>query len=626
MKSYLLVFFLFFSAALHGAGIAVERLEWGFDGKVSLNQFNMLRVLFSNQSDKPFDGEVILQRSYFGGGAGPGGVCWGGGGGGGPRIGLPSARELYITPHSAKWVLFSPFVRSDNMEWIIRWGDGKGASYNVSRPPAGPPATVLLRPDNILYGKSKLRSFEDAFFPPSVSLCAGLDTVVIAEPPRFTPVQCQAFLDWLRSGGTAVVVHGPDGRYPLFPPELAVLDSTAEDAAGAGRIARFPVATADVSLEFLRGKGLVDRPDGDGGQAHAPGDYYYYSSYDSIQSSMSQYFKVLVATEHNWWLIFSVALGYVFVISFGNQYVARKTRNTAIPFIFFGAMVALFCVFFAFVGRRGTGEITCVHDISYARDCGDGAFNVSQWASVFVTSTGRYTVAHPGEYRYYADCSYDDTNVDGVISSGKAGNVRLRIPLYSSKDIFCQGCMECPGAAFSLKDVGFGKDSLSSLEVAASPKFGGNIHGAWAVHKDRLYTMTAKDSSSFSIGRGQPLDKYLEEWARSHANDFYKYMYGYGEKKKVDEMEILSTLKSSIVPRLIARSLEKGGDSQDGRTAKIRKPTSGALELYVLADTPPTFQAVGENLGVKNGRTLFHFSFTVKEPADGKGGAPPEGK
>jgi hypothetical protein len=203
-----LVLFLFGVAAAQA--LEVRQVVWGFDGRVIPGRFNPVSFLMVNSRPGAFDGRITLSPTL---------------GFGGER-GARYIQNAFIGPQSSRWVQFEVFIGNDMEEFVLSWGPGPKDRETFDRQiQTGPPACVWLVDANDPLAKpGAFKSFPDQLFPTTVSATDGLDSVILDYTPRWEPARREAFLDWIRRGGTLHLVHGTNGELPVFSDTLAVLN------------------------------------------------------------------------------------------------------------------------------------------------------------------------------------------------------------------------------------------------------------------------------------------------------------------------------------------------------------------------------------------------------------------
>ncbi|GEM_PF-1406055 len=573
--------------------VNVIEAKWGFDGKVVPNKFNQLCVLLANDSEKPFDGTIILDRTMFQSSS----------------FGAEYFQPVYIAPHSRKWIVFSPMLNSNCMDgWTVRWGKGKDDQFKVNNPDSGFPAIVFIGTPTSLYSRPGMHVFPDMLFPSSVALTDGLDAAVIAEQPSLSPYQADAFMDWLSGGGLLYVIHGPDGKFPVFSGKLEALNKDANEfRINAGKVVKLPVPARNITFEFMMKSGYV-YPTVEKKKAEED-DYGYYYNYENYTEQFQKFLQNRVKTDHNWPLIYISAVIYLILVAVVNLIIGRKSKDYRKPIIFFAVCLVGFSAMFAILGMRGYGEKSVVNDISYARSLGDGRFDVSQWFNVFVTSGDYYTITHPEELRYYASgTSYENTR--DLIYNGKDGFFKTEIPLYSSVNIVHRGMIQLEKSGISVKKLKVGEDRINEFHFKLGESFDAiKVMDVWAKYKNELNYMSKDSSGAYVNYSNQKFNEYIRKWTQDH-----RYMY-YSHNTKEDPLRIV---KDTIVPALICTSRGGPGLPEREKYVKDRFTDSEAVEVFILAETPKAFQVSVTGFKGRHGYTLYHFSVYDNKKQGGK--------
>ena len=92
-------------AAAHAQPKQMRIVEtiWGFDGRVVPGQFNPVSILLDNLSDDPIEGVVTL-RGISGMVRDAGGLL---------------SEQIYLSPHTTRWVQFYPYVNRYSSGWRL---------------------------------------------------------------------------------------------------------------------------------------------------------------------------------------------------------------------------------------------------------------------------------------------------------------------------------------------------------------------------------------------------------------------------------------------------------------------------------------------------------------------------
>jgi len=415
---------LFLLVLTHAAfALEIRQTRWGYDGKVMPNRFNLLSVLVAQEGGgRPFEGELVLGDSR-----------------GGPQtFGAPYVQPLYLSPGTQRWVQFVSFIGAEG-EWRLTWGKGDKTSAVVPAAKFGPPATVLLLdPASVFAPNARLAAFPDDLFPTSVAATDALDQLVLDHTPRWDAVRREAFLDWLRRGGTVHLLRGPDG-HPRFDGELAVLNLAEKSTrVGAGRVVRHDADREQCDEAFLKAAGCAPREfakqDGSKG---APVLYRF-------DQTLLQNLASLTKPEVQWWLLYLLTLAYLALIGPGHYFWSR-TVDWRVAIGGFLGTVAVFALAFLVSGHRGSGEKQTSHALAIAHSLGGDRWDVQEWVSAFATKGDFYKLTHAAPANFYAVPS-DMEQVPARIFAGKDGHIDADIPLYSARPFLHRGVMSGPSA------------------------------------------------------------------------------------------------------------------------------------------------------------------------------------
>lgn len=554
--------------------IQAEEALWGFDGKIVEHQFNMVSIHFSNPSPEAFEGEVRLQKMDGIGG----------------KLGAQQTQHLFLGPFAHRWVQFYPYLRSSGERWICSWGSRKGSVYMLDSPRKGPVATVFFLTSNSSYSLKKIhiKPFPEHLFPPSVSLTDGLRAAVLEDTPEFTPVQNEAFINWIKAGGKLFLLPDNNGVYPRFQGKSTIINSPAKELKiGLGVVKKLPRNINFVSATSI---GLTDKkelkPKDKGAGEFDNTDYRIAGITDEIFRKL----RYDVKTNHNWGLIAFVTVIYLILIVVVNFIIARKTRKVGPPLIFFALTVFLFSLLFSFIGRRGYGEKSQITSISFARSLGDGNFDVSQWMNIFVTSGDYYRISHPANTNFYSTCQTME-QVNGLINNGVKGEFLVDIPLFSSRSLFHRGMMTEPKAELKKVDYKVRDGKLVKFNVDLSRNFPGKIQKAYAIYKDRYYELRAYEENYARkitlSGSPKTMAEFLQNWKD----------YGYYNRYNNDEDDDFNKVVETMVEPIIIRHMPKSDE---------------VLNLYILVEAASGFKAIANQIKSENGFILYNFKLKGK--------------
>lgn len=556
--------------------LEVREVRWGFDGKVVPERFNLMSVLVANNAAEPFDGAVTLQKSQ--------GLA--------DRIGAAYQQPCYVAPFAERWIQFHPYVGAES-GWRLTWGKQLDEQQSVDPPKPGPPARVLLfDPDDPVAVNGTLRSFPDPLFPTTVAAADGLDSVVLDHAPRWESVKREAFMDWLRRGGTVHLLRGSNGKYPNFDDDMSLLNSPVDRMRiGAGWIVHEAVTRREATESMLAANGFpaLALKTGQGMVA-------VYQLQETILRTLAG----LTRPHHSWGLIYLLTIIYIAVVGPGNYLLSKRVRDYRWGM---GAMllaVAGFGLLFHYLGRRGQGEASAVHSLSYARAVGDTTYEVTQWINVFVTRGDLYTIRHTAPHNLYATAN-DYEPVSGVIRSGKDGEFVVDIPLYSQRAFLHQARMSADDTSVNVISWPTGRDREFALAVG--PDFPRQPLKIWVLHRDTIYPMRMKNGQLAS-GSGEPLSQFLSSARLAQSTTLNPY--GYAARRTVvgvGTVDVEATFLG-FVELLIGWSL--GG--VDGFQYQVTgyPPDDDRMQLFIFSRSPSSFNITSKDFGHETGYVLYH--------------------
>ena len=178
---------------------------------------------------------------------------------------------------------------------------------------------------------------------------------------------------------------------------------------GAGLAVRHTAMARNLRKEDL---GTVEIP----WHEFKPGESMPSQVTESLLRSLSQ----LSRRQYDWGWIYLLAMVYIGLIGPGQLLVGRKVADYRLRIVLLVAAVGAFALIFNLVGRRGQGEASMVHTLSYARAIDGDTYDVTQWINVFATRGAQYTIQHNAPHNLYAT-GQDYEAVNGMIESGTGG-------------------------------------------------------------------------------------------------------------------------------------------------------------------------------------------------------------
>jgi len=549
------------------SAVEVEQWKWGFDGTMVENDINPLSVMISNPMPVPFDGIITLRKQDSMGGP----------------LGAPLVKKVFLGPYASRWIQFYPYVIDNYEEWRLQWGKKPSQRTSLKVPPKGGKAIVYLTSDSPLLRKNRINIpfFQENLFPPSVGATSGLVGVVIDRPPEFTPLQKQAFSDWLYAGGKVHIIKGPNGLFPKFGSDYSFLDCSGQKTqAGAGEVIKVPGNSVLNSVNL-------------GAPAKIPTD----ENRIYMQDTEESFFRKLrsqLKTNHNWGLIFLISIIYGILVTVVNYIVGRKSRKTWKPIAFFLGTVIIFSLLLAWCGKRGYGEKSQILSLTYAKELDPNHFALTQWMDIFVTEGDYYKITHKDKTNIYSDCQSMNP-INGEIYNGTDGLFMVDIPLFSSMQLFHKGDARTTKPTGITAKYKFDGSDLEFLNITFSKDFPQEILEVKAVAHNNIYNFS-KDKvwNKYKLRGSNSFSTHLREWQNN--SGYYGFYNQEEDPKKI--------FKSTITT-LILRS--RGGDTVVDEYYPKPCATDDKIDIYVMAKTPEAFKTDRQVIKKEEGYTLFHF-------------------
>lgn len=608
--------------------LEVREFVWGFDGRVLVGHFNPLSIHLENSTAEAFDGRLRLVKTY----------------GAGSQFDAPIEEEIFLAPYTSRWVQLYPYSLDGREDWVLSWGRGGDQRIELSAPRVGVPATVLLTETNAIIGDGGgIRRFSEELFPPLVTATDGLEALGLDFMPRWEMNRRQAFLDWLRRGGTVYVLQDISGKYPTFSGELAALNAPLTTfRVGAGKVVRepkqrraflaLPKSTNSVapsespgsetsagdkatqgdteSIDARIAETTSTSPQAAGN--NAGGAYQNGYDPDAALSRFPEYnnawsdellftsLNMMTQPDHNWPLIHVMTWTYFLLIFPGCYLLGRRRFDYRWSIVGFVLAVVVFSYSFLSVGSRGYGEASTVSSVAIARPLADDVFDVTQWSNAFVTNGDQYRIQGPGTGHLFTTAQSIE-RVRGVVDNGVQGNFDVDMPPFSSRTILHRSRVQSTPIKLTVEDWRLDEDD-SRLIVTTEDGFPATRGPIVAIYGDQVY-MVRHSGNRLSLAKWGNGTSGLLRQAMSGLR--YRNNWGWNEEdtrsldRKFDEMRV----------SLIARSLgaKTGIENQPSAQQTIieNKPGRGCVRFFIYADLPADFHLQSNAFEKQQGRVLY---------------------
>ena len=563
--------------------LEIREKRWGFDGRVRGGRFNVLSILVSNPGAHNFEGQFVLEDRR----------------GLEKSVGAPTVQPVFLSAGTQRWVQFHVFINQPGGHWNLRWGKGPREYEQIDGAQFAAPARVLLvDPDSPFAAPGGLRAFPEDLLPTTVAAMDALEAVALDHAPRWETVRREAFLDWLRAGGTVHLLRGADGQFPQFSDTLAILNVSSERTRlGAGLIVRHEATRTEMNEMYLGSHGFPAP------ELKTDGSPHVYN----LESQLLQKLAALTKPAIAWWLIYLLTAGYIVVVGpLHYRWSKRLPYLRSIALLI--AVVLAFGSAFAFAGRRGANEKQQVNALAIAHSLGNGRHDVTEWISAFAKRGDLYKLTHAAPANLYSTATESDS-VNGAIINGREGRFEVDIPLFSTRPFIHRGVLQGDRTEVNVSDWqtdAVGK--LSSLVVIPSEGSLKTFTHAWVRHENWFYKM--KPDGTRSDGTRWVLDTTSGQTTSEFVSEKYfgelklyswrpPFWFGPGdEDERKDE-----TWFERAGPLLIARAL--GTVEGLPNVVKRPPPPSDQIQLFLYAALPEGFRVQDKRFGKQEGRVLY---------------------
>ena len=576
-------------------GLDVERVVWGFDGRVVAHRFNLLSVEVANNDAQPFDGALEIRKTS----------------GGGPRIGARIIERVFVAPYTRRWVQFYLYVMNDWEEWTLTQRTGRTAKrLRLDLPKLSERARIILVAEDDPFASSGgLKQFPENLFPPMVTATDSLEAVVLDHVPRWENARVEAFVDWLRRGGRVHICQNGDGQYPQFPESLAVLNSPIDqNRVGSGLVTRHARKLSQFDTQFVHDQILQpadsqQATNDDAAKDDEIDDDESYNDYGwSIQDGFFKDLKQMTRPEHNWTAIHLLSLTYILLIFPGCYLLGRRRADYKITNSVVLGLVLIAVFGFQNIGRRGYGESTAVNTLAIARPLQGDYFDVTQWTNAFVIDGADYRISHQGTGRIYSTAQNAEA-VPGLIDNGLDGTFDVDIPPYSNCSFKHRSKLKAKRIQLNV-ETWEADATLENLVLTTDDSFPENSKQVYALYRDRVYHMSHHDGRLAKATKPQNLRDFLR---LNEYNELSNNYYVPWEDEPATRNELFSRLHHP----LIAASL---GIFDQSRVSEVSLPDD-RVRVFIFALLTGEFFTTGDQFDGNAGYVLYCIDvFNPEEP------------
>ncbi len=598
--------------------IEITDVRWGFDGTARSETFVPLHVLVHNDSAVPFDGNIsLVKRNSLGN-----------------RIGAPWIKNTVLAPGQQNWIRFAVFLEDGDVvrkntrslwSWQVSWSGPQPGRFRIEAGPRqGPPARVLLLPrgDVAAGGSFGVPVLIDELFPPTVTITDTLGTVFLDHVPRWQDAQRRAFRNWLYRGGRVHILHDSTGRYPRFPSSLGMLNQTGNPTQpsenpidiGQGHVEHHPRGRFDIDATFVSTLTAgIPSPKKTTASTDDAEEINFGGFSSSSDNAFFSRFKQMTTPDHNWLVIFLLAILYWLLLFPGGLVLGMKRIDFRIVLGSILSTIAVFSLGFSWIGARAYDEATVINSLATARHLGGDRWDVQQWSALFVVEGDTYTLTHvepdpgenstasPGSSSQLFAVSGSTDPVVGSISNGFNGRLRVDIAPYTLRPFLHR--LESRGPEWSPEIIDWQIRTPLPPKVSIRLNPGTDaltLHTAWVQFGDQVLSLkldTSVTGSPMLVAGDQPTESaHLLARARASGVDSRVGRTFWGQPVQ----RPAATLYSEMLKPLLSRTLRWIDPVEP-----VRPVADGRVRLFLVSDLPKTFQLKQPQRAGHAGRALF---------------------
>ncbi|MCR9197061.1 MAG: hypothetical protein NXI04_00290 [Planctomycetaceae bacterium] len=599
------------SAQMKKPTIKVVEHIWGFDGRVQPGQFNPLSVLLDNQTDEAVELTATLQRSQN--------LL--------NRSGGRYTESVFLAPAARRWVMFYPYVANSlEADWTLTINGGDGVFRNqkvgefqqprvaikTDYDDTDPlPQVVILDPVGRFSSRpASLKHLPEEVFPPYATATFGLHSVFLDHVPDWEQPRQAAFMAWLKNGGRLHLLNNPRNERPRFTGELSDLNQPmSRFSIGSGVVVRHEIQREDVTEDLVRRNVVLDVLKGpldeieqelENNQQNYGMSAFTDSEPSSVDDELFRRMRELTFPDHNWALIFLLALCYIGLIFPGCYLLSKKKELHFLTT--YGAIVGLsvmFSLIFLFIGRRGYGESTTLQTLAIARAEDNKHWSVFQWNALFVTSGDEYS-AFGGEQQGLFSTANTMDEEEVVIQRGLEAQIRMRIPPFTSQTFVSRRRISSDDWGLKVTSADVTPDSLVNLKMSTGPGFPGSATDSFfALYGRRIYELSYDPAQKRLVQLGKR--QYLAKFCAPKFDFTNQWAPAIGTTQQADTRTEAERFFDDSLPRLARRSLL---DDLTNRPREFELPPD-RIRILAYTEIPEEFLISVSAPTQNSGRILF---------------------
>lgn len=595
-----------------GWALEIHEIRWSFNDRPVAYQFNPVTLLVENNQATPFEGDIRFQPESYRG----------------KVIGLSLVTTVYIAPYEKRWVQFYPYFTESNANWTAVWdeaGQEKTQSFLAPIPVREKAVVQLVRSGSLERLIPGVKQYSEEIFPPLSGAVGALDAVVLDHVPKWDKARRTAFLEWIYSGGTVHIFQNSNGNEPVFSASFSPLDQTSSLIRhGKGKIIRHPQKVSQLSsaeikrLVQTRRKRASDLESmGEIGNTsetfyYDPARGYYYPA--GIHSAVMSNEEILThLTEMSkpqriWYLNFFLSFVYLLVAGPGYYFVTRLGLKPVSYYLCYFAGTALFSIIFLISGKYSSNQTSQVHSLILANVLPNQEIEIEEWSSLGIVTGGTYEITHQGNEHLYASCN-EFSKINGVITSGTQGKMRVDIPPHSTQSFLHKGRTKETVFAVSVESALINESGVETLTLKVDNHFPLQVEQIYFQSGAKLYELKKEADRLVFHGTSRDISSVLSTSLPRESNTLVRSRL---TGKVTFKEKSVDTSLVPMFPVLLKRAL--GSEVEQLERGKQNTDDSG--KLLVLATAPEELFLQTPQVTKKYGLVLYSLNVPLKKQTD----------
>ncbi|MCA9032780.1 MAG: hypothetical protein KDA66_18330, partial [Planctomycetaceae bacterium] len=531
-----------------------------------------------NTTPIPWEGDFVLSRMS-----------------GGKPVGCQLRRHVALGPEESRWIQFAPYIVDNLDSWQLAWGAGEFGSMDINSPNTGPRATVLIfDSDAAIPPGGKLRRMSEELFPQSITETSALRGVILSHVPFWTGARQRTFLEWLNQGGRVYLLLNNDGKYPVFPESLKVLNTEKDEfQVGAGNVKRVPIEVSDLELDQARSEIFLDDQPATFRERGRMANSAFVGSYRTVGYGRNDFafreLSKISAFYRPWFWIYAAVLTYLF-LQFPVCYRMGVTHNKVRKFyVFFFASAVLFSIVFALLGRVGARERSRLRSVGVAQMLAADTFDVSRWTLATVRDEGDYVLESPGSGNCITISGESlDSRPATAVADLDMQTAEFEMAPTSSIPFVERHRVSSPVEVPQIEGFEMAAGRVLNVRVNPGKDFSSDVISAWVVRGSTMFPLDI-EKPVWELNRKRRVET-IASYINPERPQVYNYLWWWwvssfsqsDSQKREQEETVLKRLEPLLVADAFGIRTEAN--------SPFAQAAPGMVQILIYRHTPPNFR------------------------------------